>query len=119
LAITYRLGGAEDEPARCIDARRPPLVAKKMLQLIGLVEDLDSLVLVPVVQAPQVQIRSVTGDVGVRDLAGCIRVVAVVDEEHSVPRCQAGPHQPYARTKKKEAADIVPRMGTASTVKRR
>lgn len=68
---------SEDEPARGIEPCRPTLVAKKRLQLLGLVEDLDDLVPASVAHAPQVQIRTMTDDVGVRDLARSRRVVAV------------------------------------------
>jgi hypothetical protein len=69
------------------------LVAKKRLEFVGLVEDLDDAILASVVQAPKVQIRTVTDDVGVLDLASWIRVGAVVDEKDPTPRCKARPHQ--------------------------
>jgi hypothetical protein len=40
---------SEDEPPRCIEPCRPTFVLKKRPQLVGLVEDLDDLVLASVV----------------------------------------------------------------------
>src|SRR6516165_309755 len=84
----------EEEPTGRVDLGHPAEVFELCLKFIGLVHDLDDVVLTTVIESSDVPVGLVLQDVGVLDARQESRVIVVVDQKHAATGRETRPHHP-------------------------